>query len=101
MIMVGEALRVEARRVARLTEALGVIGLIGILCFLVGSHSGVGDLLERIGSYPLIAWAAVIGFTLIARRNVATTASTDDDRQSLLQKTRARTNLDFWRARQD
>jgi hypothetical protein len=44
----------------------------------------------RIGGYPLIIWAAVIGITLIARRNVATTAFTDDDRQSRLQKTQAR-----------
>ena len=87
MIIVGKALRVEARRVARFTEALGVIGLIGILGFLVGSHSGFGSLLERIGGYPLIIWAAVIGITLIARRNVATTASTDNDTQSRLQHT--------------
>lgn len=82
MIMMGRALRVEARGMARFTEALGVIGLIGFLCFLIGSHSGIGGLLERIGGYPLIMWAAVIGITLIARRNVATTASTDDDRSS-------------------
>jgi hypothetical protein len=65
MIMVGRALRAEARRVARFTEALGVIGLIGILGFLAGSHSGVGGLLERIGGYPLIVWAAIIGIVLL------------------------------------
>ncbi len=94
MIMVGRALRVEARRMARFTEALGLIGLIGILGFLVGSHSGIGGLLERIGGYPLIIWAGVIGITLIARRNAATTAITDDDKQSRLQKTQVRPNLE-------
>jgi hypothetical protein len=92
MIMVGRALRVEARRVARFTEALGVIGLVGFLGFLVGSHSGIGGLLERIGGYPLIVWAAVIGITLVARRTVTTTASTDDDGQPRLQKTKGRAN---------
>jgi hypothetical protein len=96
MIMVGRALRVEARRVARFTEALGVIGLIGILGFLVGSHSGIGGLLERMGGYPLIIWAAVIGMTLVARRNVATTASTGDDRQSRLQRTRVEERRRVW-----
>jgi len=92
MILVGRALRVEARRVARFTEALGIIGLIGSLGFLVGSHWGVGGLLERIGGYPLIIWAAVIGITLIARRNIATTASTDDDTQPRLPKIQVRAN---------
>jgi len=68
MIMVGIALGVEAKRVARFTEALGVIGLIGSLGFLVGSHSGIAGLLERLGGYPLIIWAAVVGITLVARR---------------------------------
>ncbi|MGD0638349.1 MAG: DUF998 domain-containing protein [Nitrososphaerales archaeon] len=68
MIMVGIALGVEAKRVARFTEALGVIGLMGSLGFLVGSHSGIAGLLERIGGYPLIIWAAVVGITLVARR---------------------------------
>lgn len=68
MIMVGRALRVEARLVARFTEALGIVGLVGSVGFLVGSHSGIGGLLERVGGYPLIMWAAAIGIVLVARR---------------------------------
>jgi hypothetical membrane protein len=90
MIMVGRALRVEARRLAWFTETLGVIGLIGFLGFLVGSHSGIGGLLERIGGYPLIIWASVIGITLVARRHVATASSADPDRRSRSQKTMVR-----------
>lgn len=61
--------------------------LIGILGFLGGSHPRTGGLLERIGGYSLITWVASIGITLVARRNVAATASTNDDGRSQLEKT--------------
>jgi hypothetical protein len=93
MILVGRSLRVRARRLSRFTEALGITGLIGMLAFLAGSHSAINGLLERIGGYPLIIWAAVIGFALIARRNAATTASTDDVGQSRVGKTQVLDNL--------
>lgn len=70
MIFLGRALGVESERVARFTETLGGTGIIGLLGFLVGSHSEVGGLLERIGGYPLIIWVAAIGITLIAPHKV-------------------------------
>lgn len=65
MILIGRALRGKVPWVSRLSQLLGYIGLIGFLLFLVAGHFEVGGLPERIGSYPIILWCAVLGLSFI------------------------------------
>lgn len=68
MILIGRALRGKVDWVSKSSQILGYIGLIGFLSFLVAGHSGVGGLLERIGSYPIILWCTMVGLSLMLNR---------------------------------
>jgi len=65
MILVGRAFLGKVRWISSLSLLLGGIGLVGFLSFLIFSDIGVGGLLERIGSYPIIAWSSVMGVYFI------------------------------------
>ncbi len=67
MIVTGRALLASWRGLGRVTEVLGVVGLLGILVFFVAGHSGFGGVLERVGDYPLVVWAGAVGLTLVMR----------------------------------
>jgi len=88
MIFVGRAFLGKVRWVANFSQFLGVLGVVGFTSFLIFGHLGVGGLLERIGSYPLVIWCSVMGvyFIFCPRRDSEPRLQNKSESVSIRQK---------------
>jgi hypothetical membrane protein len=67
LVLIGLGFRKRVRWVAALSLAMGVVGFLGFIYFLVGNS--LPGLWERVGSYPIIFWCMAMGFLFLFRRS--------------------------------
>jgi hypothetical membrane protein len=65
LVLIGLGFRKRIRWVAALSLAMGVVGFLGFIYFLVGNS--LPGLWERVGSYPIIFWCMAMGSLFLFR----------------------------------